>query len=451
MAFTQKIFSSYQPYADGDYRIGELYRIWYDSKTHTLRIQLDPNTPGGTIIAGGGAVSGPAQGITFVGDDSTGTRISDNETLKITGTGGITTSMSGDILTINGNIPTTLNSLTDVLLTDPVNGQVLKYDSNIGQWVNAADLTTGGEGISLTDLTVSQQPATATGSLTYNNTTGVFSYSPSIGTITVVGDDSSGTIFNIGETIKVAGSTGISTAMVGDTLTITGTEGISNLYYGAFHNDNDTTLTADINSNTTQPLAVASTTGFPNTGSLIVGLEIISYTGKTATTFTGITLGVANSNPSTHSAGDYIAAAQVTPAGVPKTVLIDITDLSSGVTLNASTSEVTIVNAGTYNCMFSVQGANAGNSPDNIIVWFVVDGTAIPSSASYSTISAIHAGQPGASIMAVNLFYTFTAGQKLSLKWTTGGGTSVITSYPRNIATGIPASPGIILTVNRIA
>lgn len=263
MSFTQRVFTSYQPYADGNTRIGELYRIWYDSITHTLRIQLDPTTPGGTIIAGGGAVSGPAQGITFVGDDSTGTRISDGETLKVTGTGGITTSMSGDVLTINGNIPTTLNSLTDVLLTDPVNGQVLKYDSNIGQWVNAADLTTGGEGISLTDLTVSQQPATATGSLTYNNTTGVFAYAPSIGTITVVGDDSSGTIFNVGETIKIAGASNITTAVSGDTLTITGPDlsgyATQRDYISAYDTQTQLLTSSEVNAGTAKPVLVRST------------------------------------------------------------------------------------------------------------------------------------------------------------------------------------------------
>ena len=263
MSFTQRLFTSYQPYADGNYRIGELYRIWYDSITHTLRIQLDPTTPGGTIIAGGGAVSGPAQGITFVGDDSTGTRISDGETLKVTGTGGITTSMSGDVLTINGNIPTTLNSLTDVLLTDPVNGQVLKYDSNIGQWVNAADLTTGGDGISLTDLSVSQQPATATGSLTYNNTTGVFAYAPSIGTITVVGDDSSGTIFNVGETIKIAGASNITTAVSGDTLTITGPDlsgyATQRDYISAYDTQTQLLTSSEVNAGTAKPVLVRST------------------------------------------------------------------------------------------------------------------------------------------------------------------------------------------------
>jgi len=54
-----------------------------------------------TITATGSAES-TAEGLTFVGDDSTGTRISDGETIKITGSGGITTVMSGDILTING-------------------------------------------------------------------------------------------------------------------------------------------------------------------------------------------------------------------------------------------------------------------------------------------------------------------------------------------------------------
>jgi hypothetical protein len=47
--------------------------------------------------------SGPALGITVVGDDSTGTNIADGETVKIAGANGITTAMSGDVLTITGN------------------------------------------------------------------------------------------------------------------------------------------------------------------------------------------------------------------------------------------------------------------------------------------------------------------------------------------------------------
>jgi len=43
------------------------------------------------------------------------------------------------------------------------------------------------------------------------------------GAITIVGDDSSGTAVNIGETFKIAGAGSVTTAVSGDTLTITGT------------------------------------------------------------------------------------------------------------------------------------------------------------------------------------------------------------------------------------
>ena len=59
---------------------------------------------GQTLTITGTGGGGSAQGITFVGDDSTGTRISDGETIKVAGGTGITTAMSGDTLTITGSI-----------------------------------------------------------------------------------------------------------------------------------------------------------------------------------------------------------------------------------------------------------------------------------------------------------------------------------------------------------
>ena len=44
--------------------------------------------------------------------------------------------------------------------------------------------------------------------------------------ITIVGDDSTGTTLNAGETIKIAGTQNITTAVSGDTLTITGSKNI---------------------------------------------------------------------------------------------------------------------------------------------------------------------------------------------------------------------------------
>ena len=51
-----------------------------------------------TITGGGGST-----GLIFVGDDSTGTLISDGETIKIAGTGGITVAVANDTVTIDGS------------------------------------------------------------------------------------------------------------------------------------------------------------------------------------------------------------------------------------------------------------------------------------------------------------------------------------------------------------
>jgi uncharacterized protein (DUF486 family) len=64
-----------------------------------------------------------------------------------------------------------LNDVSDVTITTASNGQVLKYNGTA--WVNAADSA----GIALTDLSVTTNAA-GTAALSYNNTTGAFSYTP---------------------------------------------------------------------------------------------------------------------------------------------------------------------------------------------------------------------------------------------------------------------------------
>ena len=64
-----------------------------------------------------------------------------------------------------------LGDLSNVTLTSPTNGQVLQYNGTA--WVNAAN----SGGIALTDLSVTTNSA-GTAALSYDNTTGVFSYTP---------------------------------------------------------------------------------------------------------------------------------------------------------------------------------------------------------------------------------------------------------------------------------
>jgi collagen type VII alpha len=68
VAYTQDFFTSRRNYGDGDTRIGELGRLWYDPITNTIRVS-DGVTPGGIIVTGGGGggtttiVSATAPGI----------------------------------------------------------------------------------------------------------------------------------------------------------------------------------------------------------------------------------------------------------------------------------------------------------------------------------------------------------------------------------------------------
>ena len=100
---------------------------------------------------------------------------------------GITDGTSGQVLTTDGNgnytftaIPseiTTLSDIPNVSANEPTAGQVLKWDGT--EWAPASDLTgADGSGISLTDISVTQEPASGTGTLTFNNITGVFTYTP---------------------------------------------------------------------------------------------------------------------------------------------------------------------------------------------------------------------------------------------------------------------------------
>ena len=83
-----------------------------------------------------------------------------------------------ELLTSTALSSITLDSLSNVdLSVAPTNGQVLKWNGTA--WAAANDLTGGGGGgLALTDLSVQSQTASGGGSLTYNNGSGVFTYTP---------------------------------------------------------------------------------------------------------------------------------------------------------------------------------------------------------------------------------------------------------------------------------
>ena len=101
------------------------------------------------------------------------TDLSNSSQAKIL-TGGIFRSLSAANL---GGVAanSSLSDLSDVTITSPTNGQVVKYNSTTGQFENQADAG----GIALTDLSVGTEgTASGDGDVSYNNTTGVFTYTP---------------------------------------------------------------------------------------------------------------------------------------------------------------------------------------------------------------------------------------------------------------------------------
>lgn len=141
--------------------------------------------------------------IIMVGDDSTGTTLTQGETFKIAGTQNVTTAVSGDTLTVTGP------DLTGYVTASSSNTFTNK-SGNISQWTN--------DSAYITDAN-----------------------------ITIVGDDSTGVTLSAknGDDFKIRGAQNVVTAVSGNVLTITGPN--LNDYITASTTDTFTNKTIDAN------------------------------------------------------------------------------------------------------------------------------------------------------------------------------------------------------------
>ena len=222
--------------------------------------------------------------------------------------------------------------------------------------------------------------------------------------------------------------------------------------YGAFHQDGTTTLSANITNVSTTPISVASTDSFPSAGWILIESEIIQYTAKTSTTFTGITRGVLGTTNVAHTAGAAISEAQGT--GSPTTigtVLFNNTDYSNGVYTSADFSKVYFDYAGTYNIQISVQLLNFTTSEDNVTLWFRKNGVDVAASASIEQVNSKHGSSPGARILAFNVFLDVVNNDYISLAWTSDSGNTVVATYPAGTSPVHPVSPALILTAQFVS
>lgn len=317
--------------------------------------------------------------------------------------------------------------------------------------------------------------ATSLTGYVYGNGTSAFTASTTIpftsvtGTVPIAQGGTNITTYTLGDTLY-ASATNVLAKLAGNTtttkkfLTQTGTGSVSaapvwgtlsasdiNTQYGSFFYDDTTTLTSDI-SNSDATIPVASTTGFSSAGAIFIGAELITYTGKTATSFTGCTRGAANSQPAAHTSGASVAGAQVAAANTTTLLQLNTTTLSNGVTLDTSTQEISVAIAGVYNFAFSVQLNNSSTGQSKVAVWFAVDGVDVANSASWATIaSRENATTPASTIMAANIFLSLTPANKVTMEWVSDHGSGTIVTYPASAAPTYPAAPAVILTVNQVS
>jgi hypothetical protein len=126
-----------------------------------------------------------------------------------------------------------------------------------------------------------------------------------------VGDDSTGTAVSVGETIKIAGTSNITTAVSGDTLTITGPNLSSYLTNSTITVVGDDSSGVTLNSNETIKIAGTSniTTAVSGDTLTITGPNLTNYAQKSDTAITLV------SDDSTGTAVAVVAQASARPQG----------------------------------------------------------------------------------------------------------------------------------------
>ena len=230
----------------------------------------------------------------------------------------------------------------------------------------------------------------------------------------------------------------------------TGGSAIKFPYFSAYQNG-ATTLTANMTNVSTAPIQVTSTADFASAGFLLIENEIIQYTGKTATTFTGITRGVKGTTNVAHTAGVAVTEAAAVTSTTSAAMVIDTVVASNGITCTVPDSKIYFDNTGFYNIQFGVQLLNYTTSEDNVTIWLRKNGVDVPYSAGIQQVNAKHGSLPGSQITAWNYVDQFDAGDYIEFYWASNTGNTVLATYPAGTTPVHPVSPSLILTVTFVS
>jgi hypothetical protein len=133
------------------------------------------------------------------------------------------------------------------------------------------------------------------------------------------------------------------------------------------------------------------------------------------------------------------------------TITFDTTDFANGVRVIGG-SKITVERMGVYNLQFSAQLANDNNQPQDIDIWFRIDGVDIPESNTRFGLSAHKsAGNPFHTVGSLNFVCELKAGSYIELVWSSTTTDATLQYYAAGTSPTRPAIPSIIASLTFVS
>lgn len=144
--------------------------------------------------------------------------------------------------------------------------------------------------------------------------------------------------------------------------------------------------------------------------------------------------------------GSFYDTTTFVPAAINTAYAItfDTSVIENSIYRGSTTSRIYVTNAGVYNFQFSAQLDNTSGGDHAIYIWFRVNGTDIPNSASQVRVR----GNNGELLAAWNIFLTMAAGDYFELMYSVED--TAVRILAQAAASPVPAIPSVILTVNQV-
>ena len=114
-------------------------------------------------------------------------------------------------------------------------------------------------------------------------------------------------------------------------------------------------------------------------------------------------------------------------------------------------THITFGESGLFNIQFSAQLYNTDSQEHDVSIWVSRDGVAEPDSCTDITVPNKHGAFNGAIVAAWNFYYRAKKGEYCRLMWSSPSAAVYIANIPARTNPVRPATPALILTVNKVA